>query len=280
MNIESLRDGINSLMYVGQTLTSEELLLIQNSLIILQSDNKFKEIFFWGRIQGIEKDYFIAFGYTKDCLKERKFFYSLDCLQWLMMPLPNSDLFQASLLCRPKFQGDPSHFTCVELDPNFSIDENHIILATEPEVKRLKEEDRLACAVHMITEESAVIPKGALYKMTDQSVIYNPMFHGLTELEGNLKSYYQLYRIPKNKREYNLMKRIDYNYTIDFLDTIDDAIPKDVAFQLNMERNGRLVMIRSCIWPGMTFYHKLNTKEHGFAYFGDAKKNFDLLFMI
>lgn len=165
-------------------------------------------------------------------------------------------------------------------DPKFTIDENLIIMATEPEVKRLKEEDRLSCAVNMITDESAVVPKGALYKMTDQNVIYNPMFHGLNQLEGNLKSYYQLYRVPRNKFEYNVIKRSDYNYTTDFLDTIDDEIPKEVAFQLNMERNGRLVMIRSCVWPGMTFYHKLNTKEHGFVYFGDGKKNFDLLFMI
>lgn len=105
------------------------------------------------------------------------------------------------------------------------------------------------------------------------------MFRGLSDLQVENVSNYQILRLPRNDLKHNLLKRSDYNYAIDFLDCIADVIPLRQAFSLNLMRNEHLIIIKSCLWPGMTFFHKLNSRKHGFLYFGDGKKNYDLLFM-
>lgn len=170
-----------------------------------------------------------------------------------------------------------SHFP---KDPSFEIDANQVISANIPEEVKLKEEDRLAAIVFIITEESAVCPRGSLYKLTDNRVVPNQMFRGLNDLQCEDLSYYHIYRLPRNDLKRNLSKRSDYNYPIDFLDSIDDIIPKGGAFAFNLQRNDRLIIIKSCHWLGMTFFHKINSHKYGFLYLGDGKKNHDLLFML
>lgn len=116
MNIEYLQESLDYLMYLGIKLSPEQKILIENSLITLQTENRFEAIFFWGRINGIERDYYIAYGYRRDCIKDRKYFYSVDCYQWFMLPfIQSAKLFQATMLCREPYYGDPSLKTCVKL---------------------------------------------------------------------------------------------------------------------------------------------------------------------
>jgi len=64
--------------YVGSSgiiLSPEQKAALQTSLVILQSENKFKKVYFWGKIIGIKDDYFIAQGTGKDEMCERKTFY-------------------------------------------------------------------------------------------------------------------------------------------------------------------------------------------------------------
>lgn len=85
----------------------------------------------------------------------------------------------------------------------------------------LKEEDRLATTVEMITEESLVIPRGGFFKNTDGIIIEHPSYSGLNLLEStDLKSYLHA-RIPRKKWTENLLTRNDYNYALDFLDPIE-----------------------------------------------------------
>ncbi|XP_017474474.1 PREDICTED: radial spoke head protein 9 homolog [Rhagoletis zephyria] len=280
MNVKYFNEGLECLMYCGQKLTPEQKVIIENSLIVLQNENRLSSMHFWGRINAITSDYYIAFGYTQDCLKDRKFFYTVDGYQWMMLPFVHSTkIFQATILCREPFIGDPILVTTVELDPTFEIDNYQVISANMPEKVKLKEEERLAAIVFIITEECAICPRGALYKLTDGRVIPNQMFRGLNDLEVENMSNYQIFRLPRCDLKHNLLKRSDYNYAIDFLDCIADVIPLRQAFSLNLMRSERLVIIKSCIWSGMTFFHKLNSRKHGFCYFGDGKKNYDLLFM-
>lgn len=103
-------------MYCGIKLSPEQKILIENSLIVLQNENRFADMYFWGRINGIENDYYIAFGYTRDCLRDRKYFFSIDGFQWLLLPfVHNPKTFQATMLCQTPFSGDPSLVTFVKL---------------------------------------------------------------------------------------------------------------------------------------------------------------------
>ncbi|KAM7351403.1 radial spoke head protein 9 [Cochliomyia hominivorax] len=280
MNIQYFNEGLENLMYCGIKLSPEKKILIENSLIVLQNKNRFESILFWGRINGIIKDYYIAFGYTKDCLRDRKYFFSVDGYQWLFLSfVQNPKIFQAAMLCHEPFSGDPSIIRRIKLDPIFNIDANQVISASLPEEIQLIEEERLAAIVFIISEECAICPRGALYKLTDGCVVLNKFFRGLNYLQCEDISYYQIYRLPRNDLEMNLSIRTDYNYPIDFMDSLECVIPKGTAFSLNLHYNKRLIIIKSCIWPGMTFFHKINSYKNGFLYFGNGKKNYDLMFM-
>lgn len=91
--------------------------------------------------------------------------------------------------------------------------------------KELKEEDRLAATVESITEDAAIIPRGAWFKCPNGDVIENPSFDGLREDASNMKSYLHA-RPPKEKWNVNLLSRPDYNYALDFLDSIDMDVPQ------------------------------------------------------
>lgn len=145
---------------------------------------------------------------------------------------------------------------------------------------KLKEEDRLSSLVNLITDESALLPRGALYKRTDSKTIFNPLFNGISQIEAVNMSNYQLYRLPREKWNYNLLKRQNYNYPTDFLDTIDNIIPEKNSYSTVIEKYNEIIFLLSLHYVGMIFYHKLHTKLHGFCYFGNGKKNFDLLFML
>ena len=97
MNIEHFKESLNFMStYLSnlQFLNDEKISILENSLIILQSENKFEKIFFWGCIQGVTNNYFIAFGYARDFLRDRRFFYSTNCYQWYLLPSVNLEQFE------------------------------------------------------------------------------------------------------------------------------------------------------------------------------------------
>ncbi|XP_037958118.1 radial spoke head protein 9 homolog [Teleopsis dalmanni] len=278
MNLNYFQEGLDSLLFIGKKLTPEEKMLIEHSLLILQTENRMTGIYFWGRIDGIANDYFIAFGYTYDCLKDRKYFYSNDCYIWQLLPFIHTPkIFQATMLSHDPFIGDPTIYMPVKMDPVFKIEQNEVVDARPAELVRLKEEDRLAALVFVISEEAGICPRGSVYKLIDGRCAPNALFHGLDDNQLGDISYYQLYRLPRNSMKGNVCRKPDYNYPTDFLDAVDSVIPLGKSFTLSKHHRNRLIIIRSLIWPGMTFFHKLNSRKHGFAYFGNGKKNLDLL---
>lgn len=161
--------------------------------------------------------------------------------------------------------------------PKFIPDDEEVFILCQRAPKKIKEEDRLACVVNMMMHESAVIPRGAVYRQVNRSVTYNTCFRGLSHLDASLLINFQLFRYPVNNRTFNLTKREDYNYQTDFLDTIDDLVPsKSFSVTIN-DRD--ICILRSFKWPGMFFLQKLNTPLHGFFYFGNGRESMDSLFM-
>jgi len=106
-----------------------------------------------------------------------------------------------------------------------------------PLPKELKEEDRLAATVELIMMDAAVIPRGAWYKCSNGDVFENPSFSGLSVADASQLNSYLHARPPKEKWNTNLLTRPDYNYALDFLDSIDMDIPQG-------ERSGEKVLNR------------------------------------
>lgn len=78
MEAESLHLNIDYVGSSGIILSPEQKAALQTSLVILQSENKFSKVYFWGKILGIKDDYFIAQGAGKDEMEGRKTFYRYD----------------------------------------------------------------------------------------------------------------------------------------------------------------------------------------------------------
>lgn len=126
------------------------------------------------------------------------------------------------------------------------------------------------------------MPRGSIIKRDDGKAVYSPTFAGLRQLEASKLDNYVLYRTPRNTWNSNLLKKPDYNYGTDIFDTLDSMVPVNRTFALSMETiaSGGLALVRSLYWPGMLFFHKCNSRKHGFVYFGDGRKNLDILHML
>lgn len=59
----------------GQTLSVEQRVALQTSLVILQKNYKFNRVLFWGKILGLKEDYFIAQGRGEDEMQDKKNLY-------------------------------------------------------------------------------------------------------------------------------------------------------------------------------------------------------------
>ncbi|KAJ3657278.1 hypothetical protein Zmor_009315 [Zophobas morio] len=276
MDLDEVLDTIHLSEQWGHVITTEEGLILHNSLLILQNENHFRRIFFWGRIRGTDNDYYIAFGYRTDALLDRTFYYSTNCLNWGLLPLPTEYAKKLTPLCTAMFQGDPALVLDVLLEKDEISFGDPL---PEPQVKKLKEEDRLSATVFFINEEAAVVPRGALYKRADGVIVHNLAFEGLTPVEARETICFLHYRVPKQKWNTNLLTRDDYNVAIDFLDSVDVDIPEG-CWTVNMTASEEVVVLKTLYWPGMFFYHWVKTPKHGFLYFGTGVKCLDVPFFL
>ena len=77
MGIDSntLTLDIEHLAYGGVVLSPELRAALQTSLAVAREQYKFKKIYFWGKIFGTRKDYFIAEGAGKSEISEKTVLY-------------------------------------------------------------------------------------------------------------------------------------------------------------------------------------------------------------
>lgn len=107
MDLNSILDCLHHVGHSGHVVSTEEQIVLHNSLLILQNENHFRNVFFWGKILGAERDYFVAYGYVKDALHGRVYYYSRNCVNWGLMPKPTKDGLLLTPLCTSRFQGLP-----------------------------------------------------------------------------------------------------------------------------------------------------------------------------
>ncbi|XP_022189818.2 radial spoke head protein 9 homolog [Nilaparvata lugens] len=281
MDIDRFLNGFEGISHFGIQMNEERKAILSNSLVLLKNDNHFSKIFYWGEIDGVLGSYFISYGYHRDALRGRQFYYSTNCFEWVLLPKPTPLDMYLSLNFYVRFQGDPSYGTTIEERIRKKLekvnDHGDNVLINEG---KLKEENRLAATVHLINDETAVVPRGAYVKRPNGLIEPNQSFQGLQLIESDdLKSYLH-FRSPTQKWNSNLLTRRDYNYSFDFLDPLDADLPEG-QFILDNSRNGyRLATIRSLTWPGYYFYHFINTPEYGSMYVGNGRKNLDVPFML
>lgn len=276
MELDTILTSLDTSGHCGHVISTEESLILYNSLLLLQNENHFRRIYFWGKIFGADKDYYIAYGYIKDALTGRIYYYSTNCTDWGLLPQPTDKGKTLTPLCTTKFQGDPA----LVIDVLLEKDETSVgEILEKPEVRKLKEEDRLSATIHFINHEAVAVPRGALFRRPDGVVVENLTFEGLTALEAQEITSYLHYRTPVNKWNTNLLTRNDYNYAIDFLDTLDCDIPEG-CWSIQMVSGNTMSILKSLYWPGMVLYHYIDKPKYGFVYFGSGKKVIDVPFLL
>lgn len=271
MNIHKLWEYREYVTVNGAMPTSEQITMLQNSLTLLQTENHLKHMQYWGQIFAINSDYHIAVGMDDDALHDKKYFYTTDFEFWGVLPKAKKKYKLLSLLATTPFIGEPTIKIKV-LDE--ALDENH-----PDRCKIMKEEARLAATVSNICEEGEVCARGQLLKRPDGTIVLNPNFYGLTGSESKqLKSYLHI-RPSQHRWNTNLLSRTDYNYSMDFLDSIDMDIPNG-CWNLSLEQSGSVVYLKNLYWPGVMYFHKVKTPDAGFCYIGNGRKNLDVPFLL
>ncbi|KAM3930719.1 radial spoke head protein 9 homolog [Leptodactylus fuscus] len=261
----------------GCGLSPEHTAALRSSLLLLRRDMRLSRLFFWGKILGVRGDYYIAQGAEgAEQLRNRRTFYSLNCLDWCLLPPATDDVIRDARVIKGRFIGDPAH----EYEHTVRRKAGEGSAGFEEDVTNyIKEESRLVATIALIDREAAVAPRGAFIKNPLGQVNINHSFRGLTISEAKkLSSFFHFTPtlIPKKK---SLLEKADLDPAIDFLDSLEHDIPKG-CWSLQWERGSSVMVLRSLLWLGMTFYHIPLTPQYGYVYIGNGERNIDLPFMI
>lgn len=257
----------------GCTLSVEHRAALQTSMVLLKKNYKFQRVLLWGKIFGLNRDYFIAQGRGEDEMLDKKNLYSFNCMDWFLLPSATDSMVEdASIAAKRRFIGDPS-FVYERLEMSEGQGG-----AAEGEAT-VSEERRLAATVHQIDEDASVVPRGAFVKSPRGLVHVNRSFAGLSHSEAKKLDSFRHFRKAKNPNKKSIEEMGDLSPAIDFLDTLSDDIPKG-SWSLQRECAGNVCVLRSLLWLGLTFYHLPMTPQHGYIYIGDGTKNLNLPFML
>eukprot|EP00800_Vazella_pourtalesii_P002033 TRINITY_DN11887_c0_g1_i1.p1 TRINITY_DN11887_c0_g1~~TRINITY_DN11887_c0_g1_i1.p1 ORF type:complete len:271 (+),score=57.25 TRINITY_DN11887_c0_g1_i1:98-910(+) len=270
MDSDKVLSDIGYLEGCGMILSKEEKACLQTSLILEQTKNKFNRVCFWGKIQGVKRNYYIVVGITGDQIHNRKYLSSQNCLEWGLMNHVTPDAISKAQKIKGRFTGDPA-FVYEQSETLYTQE-----ASGEPDTTskiELKEDDRLAAVVKMIEKECSVAPRGAFMKTPLGQVILNGSFEGLSEGHSQkLSSYLHLRETTKQRKD-------PADPAFDFLEHLDSDVPRG-CWTLQPERGSGLVVLRSLSWVGFSAFHVPNTRKYGYLYFGTGEKNYDLPFML
>ncbi|KAJ8274727.1 hypothetical protein COCON_G00093520 [Conger conger] len=215
-------------------------------------------------------------GVTEDELKDKKALYSLNCIDWHLLPLPTPVLLaEVAAVAKGRFVGDPSfEYELTETRQQGEGDE----AVKEEFTMKVTEEKRLAATVFNIEKDVSVVPRGAFIRTPHDTVQVNHSFQGLSTLEARNLGNYLHFTEPQQLKKKSILEMADLDPSIDFLDPLSEDILKG-SWSLQMEGSSMCVL-RSLLWLGLTFFHVPATPQHGYIYMGDGLKNLDLPFML
>ncbi|XP_019404143.1 PREDICTED: radial spoke head protein 9 homolog [Crocodylus porosus] len=200
--------------------------------------------------------------------------HSLNCVEWSLLPPATEEMIAQTAGLRGRFQGDPSY----EYEsPERKEDSDRIY--EDDSGLFIKEETRLVATIEQIDRAVGIIPRGAFVKTPLGPVHENRNFEGLSMTEAKKLNSYFHFTEPVNLKNKTLLEKADLDPSIDFLDSLEHDIPKG-SWSIQLERGGTVVILRSLLWLGLTFYHIPMTKQYGYVYFGTGEKNIDLPFML
>ncbi|EFB21290.1 hypothetical protein PANDA_002409, partial [Ailuropoda melanoleuca] len=208
MDAESLLLSLELASGSGQGLSPDRRASLLTSLTLVKRDYRYDRVLFWGRILGLVADYYIAQGLSEDQLAPRKTLYSLNCMEWSLLPPATEEMVVQTSVVKGRFMGDPSH------------EYEHT------ELQKTNEGDKVFEEEVVIDKAVAVIPRGALFKTPFGPIHVNRTFEGLSLSEAKKLSSYFHFREPVGLRNKTLLEKADLDPSLDFMDSLEHDIPK------------------------------------------------------
>mmetsp|Transcript_45041 Transcript_45041/g.97833 ORF Transcript_45041/g.97833 Transcript_45041/m.97833 type:complete len:289 (-) Transcript_45041:99-965(-) len=287
MELAELEFGFKHVSSSGHTLNVQEIAGLTVGLSKLKHNEKFRKIFFWGKIFGTIKDYYVAYGLRESEFEfpVKKFFIATgpqldlkaigETFEFTeMMEIPAEDAEKLTNEITTPFLGNPQQ-QLLPVPTDAEAEEGEPV----KEEKKLFESDRLSMTVMKIDRDTAVVPRGSQMLDERHLIVPNKSFRGLTYDEAKSLEAFQHFRAPSDLPRLRAIARDDAQFNPDCLDSIHRDAPKG-CWAVRMDASASVVTMRSLLWMGYTSYHVLNTTFFGGVYIGDGQKNGELPFIL
>merc|ERR1711988_1769990 len=276
MESSSLFSVLDNMAFPGGTLSSEERSAMQASFVLLKESQHFKEIRFWGKVRGVQRDYLLCQGTIDESGKvapfdsQRVTFKSTDGVMWTRLDEVDESMAAKCAAINELFTGD--------LGKIYGAAEGGEEGAEVPP-DAVTEERRLSAFVAAVDDAAAVVPKGAFLLDARHRVVPSPSFKGLPAESGmDVKSYVH-WRVPTQPDKKRAFDTKGLTQTMDFLDTIEGDEPAG-CWSTHFEASACMATLRHNFYPGMTVFASLSSPAFGYVYFGDGLRNDDIAFML
>jgi len=268
---------------------------------------------FWGKIQGVQRDYLIAQGLgdtpgdkkegatgagsditvaqffdTLQAVPKKTFRLGPDGVSWTVLPAVTSEMQAKCADWKKSLQSKGLVFTPVTGDISFKYEwttmtgppaEDDEEKKPTEEAKEMVEDDRLACMIEEIDYDTSVIPCGAFILNSSSRVVSNPYFRGLDLSAGlKLESYMHL-RKPIELAKRPISERATLSKSTQFLDSLTLDQPKG-SWSLKHDAGNKMVVLRSLLYPGYVHFNCTGSSTYGAIYNGSGARNYDLPFML
>lgn len=106
MDIYRLTSDLKFVNQIGATLNLDERMKLELALLKITETQKFDQVLFWGKVEGVVKDYYIAVALNlrgKFEFPEKKFFWASDNFNFSVLPELNPEFKEQ--VEKDKFRG-------------------------------------------------------------------------------------------------------------------------------------------------------------------------------
>ncbi|KAI8592249.1 Radial spoke head protein 9 [Geranomyces variabilis] len=261
-------DDVPYFTLAGFTLNIEERAALASSLQTKKAQEKLDNIWLWGKVLGVQRDYLVAQALSSDDPFSRKFYYSIDLVNWLQLPEVVGPEMDKITQIPVRFSGDPAFEYTIAAD------------SEEGEETVINEEKRLSGTVALINYETEIVPRGAYYRDAMHKLHKNTSFAGIPASELGQLTNYLHFREGFNVNKKTLLERANaFDESIDIFESVAGDTPKGV-WSCQTERTGSVAILRSLLWPGYTFFHTATPPKWGSMYYGGGQRNLNTGFML
>ena len=269
---------------------------------------KHEELYFWGKINGEENDYFVAFGinFRNNYGFPKKIFYYTPSNTFKFEELPETfpyhdedfkktywkalkgkpediikkykeDIPEGEQNQEPPQENKEGEAQPKIQDPDASVDDN--APKKEPPKENFTEKLKLSYLIRQIDIDTCIIPKGALKLTAEHEFRINRGFKGLNKEGLDNENNFLHFRPIITEEKKLFIENIDAIFSEDILDPITTDLVKG-SWSIQLDSTKTIVNLRNLLWPGFFAVHQSGSNLYGCIYFGDGKKNADLPFMI